>query len=49
MINMFEIHIPVCPKISEEEKKEYEEMEIDSSEHSIEVDVIFYCKRLRYQ
>ena len=23
MINMFEIHIPVCSKISEEEKKEY--------------------------
>ena len=48
MINIFEIHIPVCPKISEEEMKEYEEMEIDSNEHSTEVDVIFYWKRLRY-
>ena len=31
MINIFEIHILVCTKISEEEKKEYEEMEIDSN------------------
>ena len=48
MNNIFEIHIPVCPKISEEEMKEYEEMEIDSNEHSTEVDVVFYLKRLRY-
>ena len=48
MINMLEIHIPVCSKIYGEEKKEYEEMEIYSNEHSTEVDVIFYCKRLLY-